>query len=386
MQTILTRIPPSGPDLSFEIPETPQDVGIVAYYVNAANVAGYATIQQALDAGEASGARAIELIVSRAIYTENPIIPDGVSVTISGQPGDIYAAELSGSFTWNPSGGSYRRFCLNNFYVSGGITGTATGLGGDLLLKCVGIDGDIVFTGAQVNVYVNGGEPWTSGWQGYICNCTTTGKVGYLQCGVYGDLTCTGAVGNPTLTNCALASGLTFTLAQSALFMQGCFPTGAAGGLAVVFSGAPGRVVADGWTMGRFMESTPTAITPTNGNVQQYNSLEIVTQSAVDNVAPFMLWENAPAGLYRVTASVQVYAIGTTGTLQANVIFTDVVGAATAVISGAAVGITAPGRGQGTYTFSNLTEGGDIQASLTGVVTPGGLAAACYFCVEFLGN
>jgi hypothetical protein len=336
-----------------------------ALVVNTSNPAAYQTIQAAITAGAASALTVGSVVdIAPGSYTEDDTVPAGVW-QLRGFL-DWQVTQQDGTIVWSPANGS--ALTLENFYRlgDGGNTITATLASGTarLFLNQMGIDDGISLTGAGT-IHVTGGTSYPAPLLGYVNAVSTTGRIALRGYGLFGNLTTTGAQ-VITLAGCSFGTVIDVTTAGTSIVVKDCDCTAQ---VDFIFSGSAGIVDVDGESLSELLANGATV---TNGVFRARNGgRTVLATSQTNNIAATDIIADPVTGLYRFDVALIVKTVGTSGTIQPNVIFTDVLGAATVAV-GTGLNITGTGRVQGSYVLRAIGPN-NIRFSVTGVVTPGTL-------------
>lgn len=311
-------------------------------------------------------------------YAENLSFPNGLSVELACpslaesailEPG----ATIIGTLTDPAAANLPRTIILTNVRVSGNITFTGTGAGSSLRVSTtaqVAVLGNVSL-GAVYRFYVTGQRP------GFSLSPTTGGYTGTYQgfAAVTGNITCAAlALFNASLStsgktfvaaicefNNSKVTGGTFTCPSVTFINSSTSAACAFSGLVRADNFSAGFLVAKGCTAVGALSLLDASVT--KGPTAFANNV------ALANVAPAGI---PVAGTYEIKVNLVRTVAGTAGVASFNVAATDAAGAFTLPVCVLDVAVLA--RASGSLIFS--TAGAvAIQFSITGIVTPGALAA-----------
>ncbi len=267
-------------------------------------------------------------------------------------------------------------FRLTNIVVTGAVSGDATAAGGNFLY-CTN-----TLLSTTTTLTGTGAGFWWVLFQG---NADTQFEFGGGSSGVssiagalmvdkwyFGAAVTTWTF---TASNSRLPASLTLNGSSRAVVLQDCILQG--GSMTITGSGGTATVSIDGYTM---TEALNRGLTLTSATLKTFNANYSSTQTLAGNLIATTLSGGvstikAAAGIYRMTATLNLIAAGTTGTLVVNAIYTNLAGVSQTVPITTGLNITAA-VGTETAGFIDFWHNGSIglQFSVTGSVTPGALS------------
>ncbi len=281
MQTILTRVPPSGPPLQFDIPQSPLDFGLPQFVVNPGNANAYQTIQEAVTAAtpyaQSSSGRGAEIILAPNLAFAGPVaVPTGIwKIGGMGFPHQ-FETWNEGAIVWTATADS--QLTLANFYQAvGDITATLASGTATLILENMAIDTNVALSGGD-NFKLIGRAlqpptlPFSAG-QAYVGAITSAGEIAMQNYELFAGLTTTYHVLD--FHNC-LFSGAPNTITAggvnpATMRMSG---TRFINPTTIAFAGGAGELLLDEWTLQSYLELG--CGVPTNGRVVPALSPQLV--------------------------------------------------------------------------------------------------------------